>query len=114
MKQPTTEDFVRALKVIGKAPGHVAKILRAHYEAPGRVATVSRLKESVPYKSWAGVNLQYGLFADKVAATLGVEPPETRLFLLCDFVAKKKQSNEHWQLVMRPEFAAALKTAKWV
>jgi hypothetical protein len=112
--KPKRAEFAIALRALGKARGRVPRILRAHYEAPGRVATMSYLKKHVGYKSWRGVNLQYGLFADSVAKEIGCTPPETRIFLLVEFVEKKTQSNEHWQLVMRPEFASALKDAGWV
>jgi hypothetical protein len=76
---------------------------------------MTHLQGCVKYKSWRGVNLQYGLFADSVAANIpGCTAPDTRLFLLADFVENKTQSNEHWLVVMRPEFAAALEDAGWV
>jgi len=72
------------------------------------------LAEQVGYKGYEGVNLQYGMLAQKIAEVLNVPLPPIRLTLLADFVERDTQSNAQWQIVMKPEFAAALEDVGWV
>jgi hypothetical protein len=76
--------------------------------------TMTNLAEAVNYKSYRSVNLRYGLLADAIAHAIGIDPPPTRLFLIAEFVGPQKQSNGHWQVVLRPEFVKAVVTSGWL
>jgi hypothetical protein len=76
--------------------------------------TMTKLAESVRYKNYRSVNLRYGLLAESIAHALNIEPPPTRLFLIAEFVRPHEQSNEHWQIVLRPESAKALTSSGWL
>jgi hypothetical protein len=78
------------------------------------VSTTTNLAHAAGYKSYSGANLQYGKLAFQIAEILSVGVPPTALLLLAEFVGPKTQSNAHWQIVMRPEFAAALEDVGWV
>ena len=69
------------------------------------------------YVGYRGANLQYGLLAERIARVLG--RPGAGLGMLVEFVPPKNRSAEHisndeWVLVMREEFAAALRKAGWI
>jgi hypothetical protein len=75
---------------------------------------MSRLATAAGYKSYGGVNLQYGKLARRIAKLLGRPLPATRVSLLVDFVDKEQISNRNWVVHMRPAFASALRSAGWV
>jgi hypothetical protein len=108
----TRAQFVQALKRVPLPKGKQLDFLRQHVQAPGRALTASLLAESVGYKSHDGINLQYGLLAQRIGAALGRN--DERLSLLVDFIEPKSVTNAEWVMVMRPEFAEALKLANWV
>lgn len=94
-------------------PGtNVLRFLEAHNEAPGRAMTATRLSEAAGYQAYGGVCLQYGLLANKIGAVL--KRRNANLQLLVEFVRPGTQTNKHWILVMRPEFAEALEELGWV
>jgi hypothetical protein len=108
----TTKQFVSVLKRMSRPGGRQVQFLRAHYRASGRAMTATTLARAVGYKDYRGINLWYGRLADTIGAELGLKNP--RLSLLVDFVRPRDVTNTEWILVMRPEFAAALKQAGWV
>lgn len=112
MATPTKTDFDRALKTIGKPGGRQIDFLREHVNAQGRALTAQRLADSVGYKDYRGINLQYGLLARKIGDVLGRK--NANLTLLVDFVRPKSVTNDEWIMVMHPQFATALKQARWV
>ena len=59
------------------------------------------------------MNMQYGNFARRLAIRIpNVDLPECRTFFCCEFVQPMEQTNQQYLLVMRPNFAEALKLAK--
>jgi hypothetical protein len=112
-REITSREFKRALAQITPTDKQ-RKFLQAHYRAVGRVATTTNLKDAAGYKSHGAVNLHYGGLAKRIAKILKRSAPPVRLDLLVKFVPRKKLSNEHWILHMRPAFARALRSANWV
>jgi hypothetical protein len=109
----TTKQFVDAMRGMVCPGGRVPELLKYHAGLSGRVGTVTNLAKAVRYRSYDGVNLQYGILAARIAARL--RNPEARhLGLLMEFVHPKKQSNAHYQLVMRLAFYEALKLVDWI
>ena len=60
----------------------------------------------------AQFNLQYGLLAQRIGEALGRS--DANLNLLVEFVEPKSVTNTEYVLVMRSEFADALKQAGWI
>jgi hypothetical protein len=112
MAKVSVSQFVSALKNVGRPAGRQLQFLKAHYDAPGRAATATGLAKNVGYKSYSGINLQYGILAGQVGAYLGI--PGADVSLLVDLVRPPSVTNKEWLLVMRPEFAEGLKGAGWI
>ena len=110
----TTAEFKRALSLIPPPTAGQKKFLQAHYDAPGRAATMSNLAEAAGYRSYGAVNLQYGRLAERIASALNRPLPFPNVFLLAEDVDPKTISGKQWVLIMRPAFAAALCAAGWV
>lgn len=87
-------------------------MLSAHVSAPNYVSNMRTLAKAAGYKSWRAGNLQYGILAHRV----GVEVGDTseRFGLLVRFVKPKQLTNSEWLLMMRPNFARALKRSGWL
>jgi len=107
-----TRDFTAALRSIERPGGRQLQFLQAHYLAPGHALTAAKLAKAARYKSWAGLNLQYGLIAKKVGEAMHAK--DFHLGSLVDFAPPNSVTNKHWVLIMKPEFARALKQAGWV
>lgn len=116
IKNVPTEQLAAALLEIGVPRGNQVRFLRAHSQAPGRASTASALAKIAGYKNFNGINLSYGKLAAKIRACLALpkSPGESELSLLVEFVPPPSVTNKQWVLVMRTEFAKALKLAGWV
>ncbi|MDE1177682.1 MAG: hypothetical protein PW789_13940 [Edaphobacter sp.] len=80
-----------------------------HEQAKARALTTTMLSHHVHYKSYRAVNLLYG----KLAKEIGEFETPNRVRGK-DFFRPGDITNSEWILVMRPEFAEALKRAKWL
>lgn len=109
---PTTSDFSNALRQLSRPGGRQLKFLQAHYSAPDKASTATKLAHIVKYKSYDGINLQYGLLARRIGEAMG--RPNAGLGLLVEFNRPESLTNAHWILSMRTEFAAALLELGWV
>ena len=105
-------EFASALKQVRAPHTNVLRFLNAHYQAPGRTLTATLLAEAARYEDYRGVNLRYGLLAKQVGAVLG--QPDATLAMLVEFIRPQAMTNQEWLLVMRPDFAAALKEVGWM
>jgi hypothetical protein len=112
MSEPTIAQFRRALDAIGTPGGSQQKFLRAHHKARGRAATTTQLAKAAQYRGYTGVNLRYGMLANRIGRELGRR--DANLELLCDFVQAEGGRNTDLVLVMKPRFAAALERAGWL
>jgi hypothetical protein len=72
------------------------------------------LAEKAGYKGHGAINLGYGKLAKKIRAMLHLRRRSPELSLLVDLVRPPSVTNTQWIFVMRPEFANALRSAKWV
>jgi hypothetical protein len=107
-----TKAFQVALQQIDVPKGKQIAFLQAHFDSPGRASTAAVLANAVGYKNWRPINLHYGNLAAVLGRAMGYA--DVGLDLLVDFAGPKTVSNEHWILVMRPEFAKALVQVGWV
>lgn len=112
MASPSARSFAAALRRLPKPGPSRLRFLKAHYVAPGRALTMRRLAEAAGYKSYRGVNLWYGKLAHAVGNEM--RRKSISLGLLVEFARPRTLTNTEWVLVMRPEFAKALKSAGWL
>lgn len=87
-------------------------MLDAHLKAANQVSIARELAAAAGYKSWRGMNLQYGLLAKRIAGALQAQPQN--LSLLVEFVRPHELRNTEWLILMRPTFARALKKSGWL
>jgi hypothetical protein len=111
MRAVSALEFASALRKIGQLGGRQMDVLAAHYNAPGRAATTTDLARQVGYEGYKGVNLCYGNLAAKIETLVGVRAPDEKVLLLCE---AEQDSEKHWVLTMRAEFAEGLRQAGWV
>jgi hypothetical protein len=109
---PSRTQLKVALQAIGLPGGRQLQFIRAHFNAPGRARTARNLAKDAKYQSWRGINLQYGLLAEALANEIGVKGFGIEIILTG--AKPKTVTNREWVLIMRPEFADALKQAGWV
>lgn len=117
MKQLSRREFTKALKSMPLPGAKIRKFLAIHAAASGRAATMTKLAQAVGYAGFQGMNLQYGLLASRIGRAAGLRKAD--LDLLVEFIVPKSLSddnvsNSEWVLIMREEFAKALKDAGWV
>ena len=112
MSHPTAKQFVTAMRSMKKPGGRHPLFLQAHYKAPGRAQTATKLAQAAGYENFRGINLWYGRLADKIGAALGHK--NANLALLVEFAPPRSVTNKEWVLMMRPAFADALKQVGWV
>ena len=109
---PSTATFVLAMRGMPKPGGRQLDFLQAHVDATGRAMTMTRLAEAARYKSFDGANLRYGILAAKIGLRMGLRNSDINLIVT--FIRPRKLSNSQWILVLRPEFARAMKKVGWV
>ncbi|MES2392587.1 MAG: hypothetical protein V4555_13160 [Acidobacteriota bacterium] len=118
----TTAQFVSVLADMKKPGPSIRKLLKAHYNAKGRVSTMSLLAHAAGFTSFSPANLHYGDLAKRIGKHLAITEPSLQLparadaylSLLVDFIRPEAVTNVHWLLVMKPEFAEALKQSRWL
>lgn len=96
-------------------------MLKAQYVAPKHTITATQLAESVKYENYNAANLHYGTLGREIAEILGYQPPKRKngepiwfWVLSGGNEASDKTQNGHYEFVMRPELADALRDMKWV
>lgn len=109
---PSKAEFVRAMRLLKKPGGRQPDFLAAHCKAPAGVMTATKLAKAAGYKSFDGINLRYGLLAQKIGSAMGRRNVD--ITLLVEGVEPKAVTNRDWLLSIRPEFAAALKDVGWI
>jgi hypothetical protein len=109
-ENPTQAEFAQALRGIPVPQGRQLDFLREHAQAHRPKLSARQLAESVGYKDYRGINLQYGRLARRIAEALGKN--DAHLGLLVKF--DQRHPGAEWRLEMRSEFARALKQAGWI
>ena len=115
LRLPTVAEYVTAFRTIEpEITDNQRAMLLVHHAAPARTMSATRLAEAVGFENSNGVNLQYGLLADKIAHELAVDlTGHVRVGILVEFVDAGHAANEHWLWVMRPNVAQALEDLGW-
>jgi hypothetical protein len=115
LRLPTVAEYVTAFRAIEPEIAEKQReMLRVHHAAPARTMSATRLAEAVGFENYNGVNLQYGLLADKVARQLALDlANHVHVGVLVEFVDPGHAANEHWLWVMRPNVAQALEDLGW-
>jgi len=118
MPRPVSlREFKNALWRIPRPRGKQLQFLAAHAAAKGRALNMHSIARSAKYKNYRAGNLQYGLLAERIGKELGRR--HEGLGLLMEFVAPRGRSGDHisndeWILIMRPNFANALRRVGWI
>jgi hypothetical protein len=112
MSPVTTDQFQNALRAISRPGGHQLKFIAAHERASSRAATFSQLAKEAGYRSYRAINLHYGKLARRIGDALGLA--NAGIELLMEPHRPASITNREWVLVMRPEFATALRREGWV
>jgi len=88
-------------------------MLEAHYRAPDRRITMTKLAKTMGYKNYGGANLQYGKLAKKLCETMATVPDERYKdgspFWLSIIAECWKNNDGEYEFQMWPELAEALK-----
>lgn len=108
---PSVDAFESALRRIPRPRGRQLDFLQAHYDARARGLNARKLAKAARYQNYRPINLHYGLLAARVAQELKVT---AGIELLVDSLIPHQASNDEWILIMRPNFARALKRVGWV
>ncbi len=107
----TTDLYKTGLTEVGLSDGQLA-MLKAHYRAPDRRITMTRLAESVGYKNYAAANLQYGKLAKKLCEAMEAEPDDRyedgSPFWLSIIAEAWKNNDGEYEFQMWSELAEAL------
>jgi hypothetical protein len=118
----TIEQYKKALLALrdrGLPTTHF-EMLRAQCRAPNETITSTQLAEAAGYENYNAANLQYGTLAFNLAGLLNYQPEKrldgtprwwTTLSYGADGAAEPETG--HFQFVMRPELAEALREMKW-
>lgn len=109
---PTVGQFVSALKKVGLPKGRQTQFLTFHANAHKRCATMSQMAAEVGYNGFHGMNLQYGKLAKAIGRAMGKR--NATISLLVEFMRPGSVTNREWVLVMREEFAEALRIEGWI
>ena len=112
---PPTDQYIRGLRLVEKSlhPNHRA-MLMAHYKAKGHTLTATELAEAAGYANWRGVNLQYGLFADRLAKAMNWQKPDDAQYsyAIASF-SKPTEREEDWLWHMHPQLVKAIEHLGW-
>ena len=114
----TVDDYKRVFEELrgeGIPKKHVA-LLKAHHGTKDRTATWAQLAESVGYQEGCAVNLQYGLFASRVARKLGIadRPRGYWIFDLVVWGPETEPETGHTTYRLLCPVAEALEQLGWV
>lgn len=114
--EPSIEEFAEVFLHSRAMKGPRAKILRAHFDSPDYIATMSQLAQKVGYQNFNAANLQYGKLAKHLSKEIHWNEKETSkeymswISLLVKF---KKPSGGDWELILKPNVVEALKKIGW-
>ncbi len=106
---PSAQRYADAFGAIEDLPDSYLRMLRAHYAAPARRITATRLARAVGYPNYNSANLNYPRVGRLVGEHLGWRPGMP-LEVLVTF---ERPDNE-WHWIMRPQVARALEMLGWV
>jgi hypothetical protein len=111
---PSVSEYVEAFKKI--RPDMTDKqyeMLINHCRIHCHITTAQELAESVHFRSYRGINLQYGKLGRMLAKAMDKDPYPGVLFLFT-CVCPKGATNKDWLLVLRVNVVLALEKLKWV
>lgn len=113
----TVDRYSAALKSLGLTDKQQA-MLKAHYRAPDRRITMTRLAAAVGYPNYAAANLQYGKLAKRLCQAMAAEPDDRYKdgspFWLSIIAEAWKNKDGEYEFQMWPELAEALETLNLV
>ena len=116
-RNPSAEEAVRAFgRIIPNMSDGQRAMLRAHYKAPGRTVTATRLAQAATFANFSTANLQYGLLGAMLFAEIPEDLPRRQdgsRVMTCALATSeypdKGADAPNWVWTMRPHIAEALK-----
>ena len=84
-----------------------------HSKMPDLTITATEMAILVGYKSWRGVNLQYGILGKRLRNYLSYSEEGIELYIIAYFLAPGEVGNSDWLLIMHQEVADAIKLLGW-
>ena len=113
----TVEKYRNGLLALELAEKQLA-MLKAHYCAPDRRITMTRLAHAVGYSGYSAANLHYGKLARKLCESMHTEPDDQfddgSPFWLSIIAEAWKNKDGEYEFQMWPELAEALEVLKLV
>jgi len=118
----TPEQFKKALLVLRdkSLPESHFAMLRAQCGAPGSAITATQLAAAAKYENYNAANLQYGTLGFNLASVLGFVPDLKHAdgspcwWTVLSYAEKGQgEGTGHFQFIMRPELAHALREMRW-
>ena len=111
-------DFKKAiLAAKGKFFPGAPDILRFQFLAPDRTVTPAQIADQMKYKDWNAANLWYGKLGILIAEALNYAPAKRAKgkakFWSTISTGVGPEDTEHFQFVMRPDFAQAIADLGW-
>jgi hypothetical protein len=113
---PTVDQYKAALQQLSPQmhPKH-RELLLEHYRAPGHCITASELATKVGYKSYSGVNVQYGTLGRSLNTAMNwTLPPHAQASFSIAWFLKPQVAGDEWIWEMHEELATALEELHWV
>ena len=85
-----------------------------HCQMPSHITTAQELADFVGFKSYRGVNLQYGKLGMKIVKEINKDYGTSGVLMLFTCVRPKGATNKDWLLVLRENVVHALEELPWV
>ena len=117
-KRPSTEEYMAAFTRCKPAIKGRLKLLLAHHQCQGQVATMTEIAHMVGYKSFELANLNYGKLARIICEDMGRTPADISsesARWLATFVRFENEGRkgEQWRLTLYPEVTEAIERLGW-
>ena len=108
----SVNEYVNAFNEIKSdfTDGHQS-MLSANYHATNHTSTTKNLAIAAGYKSYRGVNLQYGILGRKLAESRNWSSPQHSdgsTFIPSEFLVKWDKRNDGWYCILHQQVVEAL------
>ena len=109
---PSVSDYKKAFLQI-KITEKQKELLIHHCEMDSHITTAKELADHVGFKSYRGVNLQYGKLGMMIVQAINKDYGSSGVLMLFTCVRPKGATNKDWLLVLRTNVVLALEELDW-
>ena len=109
---PSVSDYKKAFQQI-EITEKQKDLLIHHCLMPSHITTAQELADFVGYKSYRGVNLQYGKLGMMLVDAIDKDFGNSGVLMLFTCVRPNGATNENWLLVLRTNVVLALEELDW-